>query len=87
MVEGYCKACAPHEASYIVRKMVEDGGDSHVEDALDLVVGTYCRENRPLDAYEFVVEMVSSKGLRLWQTTYKALTKQTVSRQAFHRSY
>lgn len=83
LVKGFCVACDLDEASNSVRKMVEKEGASCAGHALDLLVGTYCRQNKPFDAYKFVSEMANDKGLRPWCITYKTLTSGLLARKLF----
>ncbi|KAK6154939.1 hypothetical protein DH2020_009187 [Rehmannia glutinosa] len=61
LVKGYCVARDLDEASNSFRKMVEKEGPSCAGHALDVLIGTYCRKNRPVDAYKFVLEMYLSR--------------------------
>ncbi|KAL2504783.1 Pentatricopeptide repeat-containing protein [Abeliophyllum distichum] len=63
--------------------MVEKEGASYALYALDMLVSTYCRKNRAMDAFKLVSEMVNAKGLRPWHSTYKELTSKLLARKRF----
>ncbi|KAI3452151.1 hypothetical protein Pfo_008816 [Paulownia fortunei] len=83
LVKGWCVDRNLDEASNSFRDMVEKEGASCAGHALDMLVGTYCRKNRPLDAYKFVLEMVNDKGVSPRHTTYKALTSKLLDKKHF----
>ncbi|KAL8044288.1 hypothetical protein ABFX02_08G036800 [Erythranthe guttata] len=83
LVNGYCEAHDLDGASRSFRAMVEKGGASWGGHALDLLVSAYCRENKPLDAYKFVAEMVNSKGVSHWNSTCKALASKLLAKNYF----
>ncbi|XP_075501273.1 LOW QUALITY PROTEIN: pentatricopeptide repeat-containing protein At3g02490, mitochondrial-like [Primulina tabacum] len=84
LVKGYCLARDLDEATCTLRKMLEQqGASSDSERALQLLVGTYCRKNRPLSAYKLVLEMVNDKGLTPRHTTYKELTSTLLLKKRF----
>ncbi|KAL9157968.1 hypothetical protein ABFS82_08G037200 [Erythranthe guttata] len=83
LVNGYCEARDFDGASRSFRAMVEKGGASWGGHALDLLVGAYCRENKPLDAYKFVAEMVNGKGVSRWNSTCKALASKLLAENYF----
>ncbi|KAK4417536.1 Pentatricopeptide repeat-containing protein, mitochondrial [Sesamum alatum] len=83
LIKGYCVARDLDEACNSFRKMVDKEGASSAGPALELLVGTYCRKNRPLDAYKFLMEMVNDKGLRPWHTTCKALNSKLLAKKHF----
>ncbi|PIN02442.1 hypothetical protein CDL12_25038 [Handroanthus impetiginosus] len=83
LIKGHCVARDLDEACKSFREMTEREGTSHAEHALDLLVGTYCRKNRPFEAYKFVSEMVNDKGLSPWHSTYKTLTSKLLARKKF----
>ncbi|CAA2990699.1 pentatricopeptide repeat-containing At3g02490, mitochondrial-like [Olea europaea subsp. europaea] len=82
-IKGYCEARDLDKASDRFRKMVEKEGASSVVFALDMLSITYCRKNRAMDAFKLVSEMVNSKGLRPWHSTYKELTSKLLARKRF----
>ncbi|KAK6129081.1 hypothetical protein DH2020_037154 [Rehmannia glutinosa] len=86
LVKGYCVARDLDEASNSFRKMVEKEGPSCAGHALDVLIGTYCRKNRPVDAYKFVLEMVNEKGVTPWHSTYKALTSKLLAKKRFEEA-
>ncbi|KAL0332180.1 UNVERIFIED_CONTAM: Pentatricopeptide repeat-containing protein, mitochondrial [Sesamum calycinum] len=86
LIKGYCVARDLDEACNSFREMVDKEGASSAGPALDFLVGTYCRKNRPLDAYNFLVEMVIGKGLSPWHTTYKALTSKLLAKKHFKQA-
>lgn len=84
LLKGYCLARDLDEATCTLRKMVEQqGASSGSEHSLQLLVGTYCRKNRPLSAYKLVLEMVNDKGLTPRHTTYKELTSTLLLKKRF----
>ncbi|KAL7141198.1 hypothetical protein ABFS83_08G037300 [Erythranthe nasuta] len=83
LVNGYCEARDFDGASRSFRAMVEKGGASWGGHALDLLVGAYCRENKLLDAYEFVAEMVNGEGVSRWNSTCKALASKLLAKNYF----
>ncbi|KAL2528380.1 Pentatricopeptide repeat-containing protein [Forsythia ovata] len=82
-IEGYCVTRDLDKASDRFRKMVEKEGASSALYALDMLVSTYCRKNRAMDAFKLVSEMVNAKGLRPWHSTYKELTSKLLARKRF----
>ncbi|KAK6129118.1 hypothetical protein DH2020_037134 [Rehmannia glutinosa] len=86
LVKGYCVARDLDEASNSFRKMVEKEGPSCAGHALDTLIGTYCRKNRPVDAYKFVLEMVNDRGVTPWHSTYKALTSKLLAKKTFQEA-
>ncbi|KAL7101136.1 hypothetical protein ACP275_08G037200 [Erythranthe tilingii] len=86
LVKGYCEARNLDEASRSFREMVEKEGASFgAQPLLDLLVVTYCREDKPLDAYKFVSEMVNDKGLSPWNATYKTLTSKLLTERMYFK--
>ncbi|KZV46867.1 pentatricopeptide repeat-containing protein mitochondrial-like [Dorcoceras hygrometricum] len=84
LLKGYCLSRDLDEATHTLSKMVEQkGASSSAEHALQLLVGTYCRKNKPLSAYKLVLEMVNGKGLTPRHTTYKELTSKLLHRKHF----
>ncbi|XP_073144874.1 pentatricopeptide repeat-containing protein At3g02490, mitochondrial-like [Henckelia pumila] len=84
LLKGYCLARDLDEATHTLRKMVEQqGASSGSEHGLQLLVGTYCRKNRPLSAYKLVLEMINDKGLTPRHTTYKELTSTLLLKKRF----
>lgn len=82
-IEGSCVARDLDNASDTFRKMVEKEGASSALYALDMLISTYCRKNRAMDAFKLVSEMVNAKGLRPWHSTYKELTSKLLARKRF----
>ncbi|KAL3629509.1 hypothetical protein CASFOL_026731 [Castilleja foliolosa] len=83
LVKGCCEARDLKVASNIFREMIEKEGPASSGHAFDVLIDTYCRKNRPMDAYKFVFEMVKDKGMSPWRSTFKALTSKLLAKNRF----
>ncbi|KAL6572818.1 hypothetical protein OROHE_002294 [Orobanche hederae] len=83
LVRGLCAARDLKEASNSFRDMVEKEGPNCARHALDVLIGTYCQKNKPMDAYKFVSEMITDKGVSPWHSTYKTLTSKLLAKKHF----
>ncbi|KAG6396158.1 hypothetical protein SASPL_142300 [Salvia splendens] len=84
LVKGFCEEHNLDGASISVEKMVKKlGASSCGGRPIDLLVGAYCQQNRPLGAYKFVKKMVNEKFLRPRHTLYKTLTRRLLARKHF----
>lgn len=62
-------------------------GECNAGHALDWLIATYCRENRPADAYRFIYEMyLRRKWLKPWNSTYKQLTRKLLAKKHFDKA-
>ncbi|GFQ04238.1 pentatricopeptide repeat-containing protein at3g02490 mitochondrial [Phtheirospermum japonicum] len=83
LVKGCCEARDLKEASNNFREMVEKEGPACAGRAFDVLIDMYCRKNRPMDAYKFVLEMVKDKGVSPWRSSYKVLTSKLLAKKRF----
>ncbi|KAL3813525.1 hypothetical protein ACJIZ3_014793 [Penstemon smallii] len=83
LIIGFCEARDLDEASNSFKEMVESLGNSCAGYALNVLVGTYCRKNRPLDAYKLVLELIKDKDLTPRRITYKTLTSKLLAEKCF----
>ncbi|KAL1538866.1 pentatricopeptide repeat-containing protein, mitochondrial-like protein [Salvia divinorum] len=87
LVKGFCEEQNLDGASISVEKMVKKlGASSCGGRPIDLLVGAYCQQNRPLGAYRFVKKMVNEKGVRPRHTMYKTLTRRLLARKHFEEA-
>ncbi|GER49235.1 pentatricopeptide repeat-containing family protein [Striga asiatica] len=83
LVKGFCVARDFDKASNSLREMIEKEGPTCAGKALHVLIGTYCQKNMPMDAYKFALDMANNKGVTIWNTTYKALTRNLLPKKHF----
>ncbi|EPS67757.1 hypothetical protein M569_07019, partial [Genlisea aurea] len=86
IIEGHCFSKNVDAACSSLREMVDKVGSAGSGRALDLVTDLYCRDDRPLDGFEFLLEMVKEKGLTPWHTTYKKLTSELLYKKLYREA-
>lgn len=86
LVEGHCARGDLGEASNCFRTMVEKEGASGASYALDMLVNLYGRQNRAIDAYKLLHDMVNENELKPWHSTYKVLISKLLVQGGFEES-